>query len=222
MKGGVVLFIVEGPSDEAAITAFITEELRKQKIRTTVKVMYGDILTEWKGYSKSFEVTSRNVRGEVKKLISNFLSDSKIKADQIKAKDIKRVYYLTDTDNCFFQDKAHSINKKECLNKMFNFNEIEVSQSILAKFDVIFFSYNLEHVLVSENEYFTDEEKEDIAFEFATKSLEDSSHFYNTFYSDDLMKWSNYRESYTGIKKHNDRACNMNNLLDEIEEWKEN
>ena len=43
MKGGVILFIVEGPSDQDAITAFIANEVVKQNIRVTVKVMHGDV-----------------------------------------------------------------------------------------------------------------------------------------------------------------------------------
>ena len=45
MKGKVILFIVEGPTDKDAIMPFITEELSREKIKVTVKIIHGDILT---------------------------------------------------------------------------------------------------------------------------------------------------------------------------------
>lgn len=220
MKGGVILFVVEGPSDQDAIVAFIAEELKKQNIKTTVKIMHGDILTKYEEYTRDFEVSTKNVKKKVKDLITEYLASSQIKSDRIKVTDINKIYYITDTDNCFFSDKSHSINKKECLNKMFNFEGIELTKTKKSDFEIIFFSYNLEHVIVNKIGDISNREKENIASDFAIKSLLDRDYFIDTFFDNNLKKWSTYRESYKGINIHQGRACNMNNLLDDIETWK--
>ena len=220
MKGGVILFIVEGPSDETAIMPFITEELRKQRIRTTVKILHGDILTAWIDNTRIFEVTSKNVRGKIQELITNFLKQPTTKADGIKLKDINKIYYITDTDNCFLDNKIHSQNKSACLKKIFNFNELEMKLSKKIDFDVIFFAKNLENVTDNNPEVLTDKQKEEIAIKFSVRSLKESDYFINTFRDPGLKIWNNYRESYDGIKSYDGKACNINNLIDEIESWK--
>ena len=202
MKGGVILFIVEGPSDQDAITAFIANEVVKQNIRVTVKVMHGDILTKYSGYNKEFSVDSSNVKGEIKKLILEYLNSTTVKSSYIKINDIRKIYYMTDTDNCFLKTEAHSVNKK-------------------VEFEVIFFAHNLEHVIDENSNKLTDEEKEQIASDFAVESLNDRNYFIKTF-TTSLMTWDSFKESYKGIKSYKDRACNINNLLNEIEEWKKN
>lgn len=218
MKGGVILFIVEGPSDETALMPFLTEELRKQRIRTTVKVVHGDILTD--RVDRSFEVTPANVKGEIKKLITKFLNEPLIKADRIKLRDINKIYYITDTDNCFLNNSVHSQNKSACLKKMFNFNEIEMTSNKKIDFDVIFFAKNLENVIDNNPGSLTDEQKEKIATDFSIRSLKENNYFVNTFKDPGLKTWDSYRESYDGIKSYAKKACNMNNLIDEIESWK--
>lgn len=217
MKGKVILFIVEGPSDQDALIPWIAEELRKLRIRATVKVVYGDILTEYiVQYSRNFSVTPSNVKGEVKKLIDNYLKTSTVKSDQIKMRDIEKIYYVTDTDNCFIEIGDTPTNKKNCLLKMFNFHSIELSSEKKIKFEVIFFAKNLEDVMYS-NENATNEEKEKLSIEFGIESLKNREKFISTFKNSDLKTWDTYEESYSGIKIYVGRACNMNNLIDEIE-----
>ena len=83
MKGGVILFIVEGPSDQDAITAFIANEVVKQNIRVTVKVMHGDVLTKYSDYNKELSVDTSNVKGEIKKLILEYLNSTTVKSSYI-------------------------------------------------------------------------------------------------------------------------------------------
>lgn len=220
MVGGLILFIVEGPSDQDALLPFITKEIYNNKIRTTIKIMHGDLLTAFAEGTRNFSTIPANVRGQVEKMIKNYLSDPATKLEQIKAKDINKVYYVTDMDDCYFSQARHSINKRNCLNYMFNFNEIKVSEKRLVPFELIFFSKKLEVVIDNNYEDLSDEEKEKIAIEFSEKSLKDRSFFIDTFKCDELKTWESYRESYNGIKEYRERSCNMNNFLDEIEEWK--
>jgi len=199
---------------------FITEELRKQRIRTTVKIVHGDILTAWIDNTRIFEVTLKNVRGKIQKLITNFLKQPTTKADGIKLKDINKIYYITDTDNCFLDNKIHSQNKSACLKKIFNFNEVEMKLNKKIDFDVIFFAKNLENVTDSNPEVLTDKQKEEIAIKFSERSLKENNYFIKTFKDPGLKIWDSYRESYDGIKSYDGKACNINNLIDEIESWK--
>lgn len=219
MRGGVILFIVEGPSDQDAITAFIAKEVLEQNIRVTVKVMHGDILTKYESYIKEFSVHSSNVKGEIKKIILDYLNSPSVKSSYIRINDIRKIYYMTDTDNCFLKTEIHSVNKKECLNKMFNFEEIELSKNKKVEFEIIFFSHNLEHVIDNNFNKLTDKEKEQIASDFAVESLNNRDYFIKTF-TTSLMIWDSFKESYKGIQSYEDRASNMNNLLDEIEKWR--
>lgn len=57
------------------------------------------------------------------------------------------------------------------------------------------------------------------AIKFAKITMEDPTYASSVFRHREIKKWQTYKESYDGIKECGDgeRACNMNNLLDEYE-----
>ena len=216
MKGSVILFIVEGPSDHSALIPYIQERLQKLKLKVTVKEMHGDILTEYIKNTKEYKINSSNVKGELKKSISSYFNLASVKAEKIKLSDIIKVYYVTDIDYCFSEKQSHHKNKSECLIKIFNFNTIDLIKENEIPFETIFFSKNLEHVTYGEEKEFSNLEKEKMAIEFSEKALADDNFFTKVFKCDNSLKiWKSYRESYEGIKTFRGRACNMNNFLDE-------
>ena len=218
MKGSVILFIVEGPSDHSALIPYIQERLQKLKLKVTVKEMHGDILTEYIKNTKQYKINSSNVKGELKKSISSYFNLASVKAEKIKLSDIIKVYYVTDIDYCFSEKQSHHKNKSECLSKIFNFNTIDLIKRNEIPFETIFFSKNLEHVTYGEEKEFSNLEKEKMAIEFSERALADDSFFTKVFKSDNNLKiWESYRESYEGIKNFRGRASNMNNFLDEYE-----
>ena len=218
MKGSVILFIVEGPSDHSALIPYIQERLQKLKLKVTVKEMHGDILTEYIKNTKQYKINSSNVKGELKKSISSYFNLASVKAEKIKLSDIIKVYYVTDIDYCFSEKQSHHKNKSECLSKIFNFNTINLIKKNEIPFETIFFSKNLEHVTYGEEKEFSNLEKEKMAIEFSERALADDSFFTKVFKSDNNLKiWESYRESYEGIKNFRGRASNMNNFLDEYE-----
>ncbi len=218
MKGSVILFIIEGPSDHSALIPYIQERLQKLKLKVTVKEMHGDILTEYIKNTKEYKINSSNVKGEFKKSISSYFNLASIKAERIKLSDIIKVYYVTDIDYCFSEKQSHHKNKSECLSKIFNFNTINLIKKNEIPFETIFFSKNLEHVTYGEEKEFSNLEKEKMAIEFSERALADDSFFTKVFKSDNNLKiWESYRESYEGIKTFRGRASNMNNFLDEYE-----
>ena len=218
MKGSVILFIVEGPSDHSALIPYIQERLQKLKLKVTVKEMHGDILTEYIKNTKEYKINSSNVKGELKKSISSYFNLASVKAEKIKLSDIIKVYYVTDIDYCFSEKQSHHKNKSECLSKIFNFNTINLIKKNKIPFETIFFSKNLEHVTYGEEKEFSNLEKEKMAIEFSERALADDTFFTKVFKSDNNLKiWESYRESYEGIKNFRGRASNMNNFLDEYE-----
>ena len=139
MRGNIILFIVEGDSDERALLPWINQELLKIKARAKPKVMKGDILTEYSSkYSKDFMVTPSNVRGKIQELIKKYISEQKNQSDAFRINDIIKIYYVTDTDNCFMNKESHSENKNKCLSKMFNFEYIELSKTRKVGFEILF------------------------------------------------------------------------------------
>lgn len=218
MKGSVILFIVEGPSDHSALIPYIQERLQKLKLKVTVKEMHGDILTEYIKNTKEYKINSSNVKGELKKSISSYFNLASVKAEKIRLSDIIKVYYVTDIDYCFSEKQSHHKNKSECLSKIFNFNTINLIKKNEIPFETIFFSKNLEHVTYGEEKEFSNLEKEKMAIEFSERALADDTFFTKVFKSDNNLKiWESYRESYEGIKNFRGRASNMNNFLDEYE-----
>lgn len=217
MKGKVILFILEGPSDYTALIPYIEKKLLDNlKINVTPKIMHGDILTEYIPNTRQYKITPANVKGELKKSISTHFHLTSVKADGIKLSDIIKVYYVTDIDYCFHEEQSHHKNKSKCLTKIFNFNTISLIGENKIPFETIFFSKNLEHVTYGEEKEFSNLEKEKMAIEFSEKALADDTFFTEVFKSDNNLKiWESYRESYEGIKNFRGRASNMNNFLDE-------
>ncbi len=222
MNGGIILFIMEGTSDKDTLIPYITQQILKYKIMTTVKIIGGDVTTKWiNEYTKDiFECTPANIRKKIEEIIGLYLKSGEAKRDYILSKLIKKIYYVTDTDDCFFLRTPEKINKKNCMIKMFNFSTIKISKVKMVPIEVIFFAKDLEAVTVKNVSSLTAKEKEEIATRFSTKSLLEDGYFESVFRSKTIKTWDTYRSSYNGIKTTQDTACNMNNLLDEIEEWK--
>ena len=72
MKGNVILFIVEGPTDKDALMPYIEQELLNLKLKTTVQIMHGDILTVYESGKRQYKVGPHNVRQELIKSITAF------------------------------------------------------------------------------------------------------------------------------------------------------
>lgn len=216
MEPQVILFVVEGDSDNEALMPWVEEELRKNGKKITVKIMNGDFLTAYKRNTRIYNVTCLNVEGQLKKMVTDFLKLPETKADQIRMTDIKKVYYVTDMDECFVGSATHSINKKECLIKMFGFSELKMNKTKSIEFDIIFFSQNLEDVICS-NPNATREEKIQISTNFGLESLKNRETYIRAFNVEGLKVWKTYEESYSEIQNFHGRACNMNILISEIE-----
>lgn len=213
--GTIILAIVEGPSDETALIIPLFEEMMKKRLKINVKVMHGDILTRFISETERFQITSGNVKSEITKLIDQYIK----KEPLLKQRDLLKVIYITDTDRCFFDEKRHHLNKRNCLDTLFKIKDISLGKGSATKsisFNVIFMNENLEHILTLESKDFTDDEKKAIANRFSEECEESFSKYIETFTQDEIKTWNSYDESYIGIKKYEDVASNMNNFLKEF------
>ena len=75
MAGNVVLFIVEGPTDKDALIPYIEQEFIDMKLKTTVQIMHGDVLTEYENGKRQYKVRADNLRQELVKSISKYFSE---------------------------------------------------------------------------------------------------------------------------------------------------
>lgn len=113
-NGTVVLFILEGPTDEQTLMPCIVDMYTFNGKKTVVKVMHTDILTKFKNGLKEYEVTKSNVHLAIIKCVKQYIKDNR--SSYVKLADIHKVYYCTDTDDCFLLGQPQHINEKNCLN----------------------------------------------------------------------------------------------------------
>lgn len=217
MKGKVIVFIVEGASDEETLIPWIEKRLKELKLRVKVKIMSGDILTKYIENTGEYEIKASNVKGKIIEKLKEFMNSSDMKASYLKWNDILKVYYVTDIDECFSKKKEYSLNKKECLIKMFEFEKITINSKD-KKFEIIFFNKNLENVIYDEENELSKEEKEKRSKEFGEKTLTGEWDYKKIFESTKIKRWNNYKESYEGIQKYFGKATNITVLIKEIEE----
>lgn len=211
----VILFIVEGPSDETALIIPLYEKIIQKKLRTSVKVMHGDISTKFIKNTELYEITSSNIKKEIISIVSDFINRENL----LKSKDLLKIFYITDTDRCFSGIESHHTNKKSCLTTLFNTDFIPLGKGSSLKnipFDVIFMNENLEHLLTLESRNFSDKEKEIIATNFSEECEKDFQKYIDTFKNDKIKFWTSYRDSYTQIRQNPETSSNMNNFLDEF------
>lgn len=223
MRGGHILFIVEGKSDKDALIPYITDQVMENKIQTTVKVVGGDITSRWiKNCRNIFECNPDNIKEKIEELITEYLKSKYAKNDFVTSKTVNKVYYITDTDNCFFEETSNRINKRECLKEMFNFPSIKISKTKDVPIEILFLAKDLETVTINNTDVLTADEKTALAVEFTLRAQNEAGYFNNVFRREELKTWGTYAESYDGIPTYSGTASNINNLLDEIEEWKNN
>ena len=213
MGSKIILFIVEGVSDDTALGATLNRLLKKhidKNIRDiSFHLINGDITT-------GIGHTKNNVKEEVVKEIKNFLSKYRLKKE-----DIYKVIQLTDTDGAYAPDdviKSHEMKKityneneifcKEMGEKIDvnktksrNLNELSSTGKIFKdiEYEIYYFSCNLEHV-TSNNQNAEKSEKDSLAEEFMDKYSDDLDGFVDFFKEQELFTGETYRETWDFIK----------------------
>ena len=98
-KKKVVLFLVEGPSDETAIRGPVNL-LIQSSFNSDSASFHGDVTTAQIEYPTFYRIKDR-IRDTVKTFVEDYLRDTN---PGYKAKDIHCIVHIMDTDGAFIDD----------------------------------------------------------------------------------------------------------------------
>ncbi len=229
----VFLLLVEGPSDEAALGSIMKEYFKMADIQFVI--VHGDITT-------ADYVSVENILKRIYQIIQDEMIELK-KKYRYTLKDVKRIIHIVDTDGTFVPE-ALVLETEENLEGKIKYSEacIETNnksnivkrnakkRDILFKltretkinqipYRVYFNSCNLEHVLHGQLKNFTDEEKEELADEFAER-YDGRVEEFISFISDPILNvQGTYQQTWNFIQKANhslQRYSNMSLIFKDI------
>jgi len=203
----VVLFIVEGVSEETALSLPLEKLLANDSVR--FDIVRGDITSKYSGTNISSKIGER-VRDHCDE-------------NGFKREDLAEVVLLVDTDGAYIDksliirdeshEKAHyttnNILHKEPeeiidsrTRKQTNLNRLislpKVYRSV--PFSMYFFSCNLDHVICGNANLISDNEKTKSSEGFRAKYHSDPSGFLSYFHSDEIAIGQAYNDSWEHIK----------------------
>lgn len=214
-----MIFILEGPSDDTSLTGSLKYIFASSRIEPLI--MHGDITSDR-------NVTNRNIIKKLHEEIKAFCNKNFLTKGNIL-----RIVHIIDTDGAFIPDEliqedtdcrqiVYSENSIRCISKKNLIRRNHIKQQNLQKlldthnigglsYSVYYMSSNLEHVLHNRINL-TDEEKEELSYEFAEICAEKPEYFIQLMTSQTVFIDGWYRESWDFIKsgKHSlERHSNL-------------
>lgn len=215
----VVLVIVEGPSDDAALGVMLNQVYDKDFVY--VHIMHGDITTR-KG------VTSQNIISKIGNDVRAYA-----KSHHYTAKDFKEIIHIVDTDGAYIPDDK-IMEEQECNRVLYESDGIHTSnrQAIMIRnqqkrenlyrlrgtgqiwnipYSVYYTSCNLDHVLHNKRNS-TDGEKEDDAYEFARKYKKDLEGFVKFICESEFSVRGEYKDTWEYIESETNSIERHTNL----------
>ena len=216
----IILFIVEGITDETSLSLILSKLI--DNINVQFHVINHDITSD---FGSNCQNIIRKIDNEVKKYLSQ--------NNGLKKTDIKEIIHLVDTDGAFIksdyvvEDMTHKktfytpnaivTNKRELiiernerksqiLNKLYQTNHIG-----RINYRVYFFSCNLEHVLHN-NQNTTCDKKSLYSYQFVDKYINKEKEFVTFIKSKDFAITGDYKDTWQFIKQdcHSlGRYCNF-------------
>ncbi|WP_312426551.1 hypothetical protein [Lacrimispora sp.] len=221
----VILFIVEGPTDEETLSPVLKKAFQREDVR--FHVVHGDMTSNW-------SVSGNNA---VKTVYEHI--EVERKRYGFDKKDILKVIHLVDIDGAFipadkviqsttgtiryFDDRIETADPEGVIDR--NSRKSQVLYRLCTAdavgkipYSVFYFSRNLEHVLHNNNGNLTDDEKINYADAFADKYGSDQKGFQAFISSDDFAVPGDFRETWNFIMQGLNslhRHCNLHLLLNE-------
>lgn len=184
MRKKAMIFILEGPSDDTSLTGSLNHIFASSRIEPLI--MHGDITSDR-------NVTNRNIIRKLHEEIKAFCNKNFLTKGNIL-----RIVHIIDTDGAFIPDEliqedtdcrqiVYSENSIRCISKKNLIRRNHIKQQNLQKlldthnigglsYSVYYMSSNLEHVLHNRINL-TDEEKEELSYEFAEICAEKPEYF---------------------------------------------
>lgn len=208
----ILLFIVEGQSDEASLAPALEKIITNSTVK--FKVMCADITSD-------FDSTVQNIERRIKKLgVKRFLQEN----PQFTANDICGIVHIVDLDGAFVPDdiivegntedaqyfddsiicKDKSLfvksknNKKDNLVYLSNLSEISIPTGIVVPYSIFYMSCNLDHVLHNKRNS-TKAEKKENSILFAD-NYDEAEVFESFFNGEDIKINGTYKETWDYIQ----------------------
>lgn len=216
----ILLFIVEGRSDETALAPALEKIVTAHNVK--FKVMRTDITSD-------FASNENNIERRIKEqAVKKFLKAN----PQFSSKDICGLVHITDLDGVFINDdfvketatddpvykntcieckdremflKSQN-NKKKNLLHLISIREIVIPEGVIVPYAIYFMSCNLDHVLHDERNL-TEDEKKDKSLDFADK-YDEPLEFKEFFNKEDvkidgsyLGTWNDIQNDLNSLKK---------------------
>ena len=220
MTKKVILFLVEGPTDEDALAVIFTKLVNDHDIE--FDVLHTDITADE-------NMTVKYIEERIDKEIQKY----QLKNPFIVADDILKVIQIIDTDGAFippslvrqsengkteyFDTHIEAKNKDRLIRRNLSKRKIVYSlynRKTVAGFpyEIYYFSRNMEHVLHDRAEDLTDDEKENLAFDIADQYTDQPEKFLEYLYDDGFHVCGTYKDTWEFIMDGNhslNRYCNV-------------
>ena len=216
----VVFVIVEGPTDEVAISSVLKGIFTLHEIH--FQVIHGDITIE-------NGITGKNAKAHVANRI-----DLEMKKYAYKKSDILQIVHLIDTDGAFIpMNLVKGRNEKgiqyfvdhietgevEFIKKR-NERKSSVVASLCATgkmkgtipYSIYYFSRNMEHVLHNIVVDLNDDEKQELADAFAEKYENNPEEFFTFMRSEQIAVSGSYKQTWEFIRKETNSLKRYSNL----------
>ena len=225
----IILFLVEGVTDEYSLAPTLKRIINEEEIMFSV--IKGDI-------TSNRDSTDKNIIEKIQNKVYEYISNEKLNKS-----DIIKIIHLVDTDGTYIKEKyfiedqtfdkgfmyketfiiakdicrikERNERKSSILNVLFETQKIEDIEYI-----VYYFSCNLEHVLHKE-QCLDDKLKVRTAIEFSKRYKNDKEGFINLFNSNKIKVDGDYKETCEFIKEGTNsisRNCNFHLFLEEYKD----
>lgn len=223
----IILFLVEGPTDEDTLALIFSKIVKEHDIQ--FEVLHTDITADEK-------MTVKYIEERIKKEVESYLDKNPF----IKKDDILKVIQIIDTDGAFipstlvkqsdngkteyFETHIMAKNKDRLIRRNISkrkiVHKLACSENMAGfPYEIYFFSRNIEHVLHNISTDLTDEEKEDLAFEIADQYSECPEEFLKLLYEADFHVSGTYKDTWEFIMKNANslkRYCNMSVFFEKL------
>lgn len=227
MINKIILFLVEGPTDEDTLALIYSKIVKEHNIR--FEVLRTDITADE-------NMTVKYIEDWIKRAIEVYLKKNPF----IEESDILKVIQIIDTDGAFIPDilvKQSDTGKTEYhetyiaaknRNRLIRRNISK--RSIVYKlshseymagfpYEIYYFSRNIEHVLHDISDHLTNEEKEDLALEIEDRYSENPEDFLKLLYTADFHVSGTYEDTWKFIMENGNslrRHCNMSVFFEKL------
>lgn len=218
----IVLLIVEGPSDDEALSLLFTNFYKRYSQTVMVEVLHCDITSDW-------NIRNTSIRNSVTNVVKKHASEQKLKKG-----DYEQIIHIVDTDGTFISDEHiiqdvifdkpyYTLENIRCSDvvkiqerNVYKSGRLKELSSIKKLWTVIpyrvyFMSCNLDHVLYDKLNI-SDKEKEDLAHQFAKQYKDDLDGFISFIGSSSFTVSGNYKETWDFIQLSENSLNRYSNL----------